>query len=165
MNIQTFMNMNGNEIQNVVIQSLSVEPSNPKEGQIYYDNKLKKTYQYNGKTWNPLGGAATEKPQLVPLNYLDETSQNAGGGSYFTLEANGRVTLDIGVDTTMDNGANKTILQLPTNARPQRIIYFPTYQNSDKCGTGFVDTDGSVIIQGPSGQKITAIAQVSYFCR
>lgn len=55
MNIQTSLNMNNNEIQNVVIQPLSIEPKNPKEGQIYYDNKTKSILQYNGTSWVSLG--------------------------------------------------------------------------------------------------------------
>ena len=43
----------GNEIQNVVIHSLSSAPSSPKEGQIYFDTNIgnKKPYFYNGSEW------------------------------------------------------------------------------------------------------------------
>lgn len=55
MNYLTNLNLNKNEIQNAVIQPLSVAPSNPKEGQIYYNSTDKFIYRYNGTTWGPIG--------------------------------------------------------------------------------------------------------------
>ena len=51
------LDMNKNEIQNVVMQSLATAPTSPKEGQYYYDSADKKAYQWNGSAWKPLGGA------------------------------------------------------------------------------------------------------------
>lgn len=51
MNILTSVNFNQNEVQNVVIQNLAVAPSEPKEGQIYYDTTLKKVRTWNGERW------------------------------------------------------------------------------------------------------------------
>lgn len=51
MNILTSVNLNQNEVQNVVIQNLAVAPSEPKEGQIYYDTTLKKVRTWNGEQW------------------------------------------------------------------------------------------------------------------
>ena len=55
MNYLTNLNLNKNEIQNAVIQPLAVAPSNPKEGQIYYNSTDKFIYRYNGTTWGPIG--------------------------------------------------------------------------------------------------------------
>ena len=55
MNFLTNLNLNKNEIQNVVIQPLAVAPSNPKEGQIYYNSTDKFIYRYNGSIWGPIG--------------------------------------------------------------------------------------------------------------
>lgn len=55
MNFLTNLNLNRNEIQNAVIQPLAVAPSNPKEGQIYYNNSDKFIYRYNGTAWGPIG--------------------------------------------------------------------------------------------------------------
>ena len=55
MNFLTNLNLNKNEIQNVVIQPLAVAPSNPKEGQIYYNSTDKFIYRYNGTAWGPIG--------------------------------------------------------------------------------------------------------------
>lgn len=55
MNYLTNLNLNQNEIQNAVIQPLAVAPSNPKEGQIYYNSTNKFIYRYNGTAWGPIG--------------------------------------------------------------------------------------------------------------
>ena len=55
MNYLTNLNLNQNEIQNAVIQPLAVAPSNPKEGQIYYNSADKFIYRYNGTAWWPIG--------------------------------------------------------------------------------------------------------------
>lgn len=61
------LDMNKNEVQNVVMQSLATAPTSPKEGQYYYNSADGKAYQYvrtseAGITpatyaWKPLGGA------------------------------------------------------------------------------------------------------------
>lgn len=55
MNYLTNLNLNKNELQNAVIQPLSVAPSSPKEGQIYYNSTDKFIYRYNGTAWGPIG--------------------------------------------------------------------------------------------------------------
>ena len=55
MNYLTNLNLNKNELQNAVIQPLAVAPSNPKEGQIYYNSTDKFIYRYNGTAWGPIG--------------------------------------------------------------------------------------------------------------
>lgn len=51
MNILTNVNLNQNEVQNFVIQNLAVAPSNPKEGQMYYDTSAKKVKIWDGEKW------------------------------------------------------------------------------------------------------------------
>lgn len=55
MNYLTNLNLNKNELQNAVVQPLAVAPSNPKEGQIYYNSTDKFIYRYNGTAWGPIG--------------------------------------------------------------------------------------------------------------
>ena len=45
------LDLNGNEIQNAVEQNLGTAPSNPKEGQFYWDTVDKEDYIWNGTEW------------------------------------------------------------------------------------------------------------------
>ena len=51
----TPIDMNKNEIQNAVFQNLAGAPSNPKEGQHYWNTTDKKMYMYNGTAWQEAG--------------------------------------------------------------------------------------------------------------
>lgn len=55
MKLLTALNLNKNELQNAVVQPLATPPSNPTEGQIYYNSSDKIIYQYNGTAWVPIG--------------------------------------------------------------------------------------------------------------
>ena len=50
MNYLVNLNLNGNELQNVVLQVLATAPANPAEGQMYYDSTDKVAKQYKGAT-------------------------------------------------------------------------------------------------------------------
>ena len=49
------LNLNGNELQNAVIQPLASAPVNPKFGQIYCDSASSKIMWYNGTSWKTVG--------------------------------------------------------------------------------------------------------------
>lgn len=55
MNLLVNLNLNKNQLQNAVIQPLATPPSNPVEGQIYYNSSDKFIYRYNGTDWGPIG--------------------------------------------------------------------------------------------------------------
>ena len=57
MNYLVNINLNGNELQNVVLQVLATAPVNPNEGQMYYDSTEKVAKQYKGaaRGWEPIG--------------------------------------------------------------------------------------------------------------
>lgn len=57
------INLNKNELQNAVIQNLSVHPSAPKEGQIYYNTSDKLLYQFKGSS----GWSAVGAPYELPI--------------------------------------------------------------------------------------------------
>ena len=49
--VKSHLNLGGNEIQNAVFQNLSAAPSNPKEGQFYFNTTDHILYVYNGTAW------------------------------------------------------------------------------------------------------------------
>lgn len=69
-NVLVNINMNGNEVQNVVMQNLATAPSNPKLGQFYYNTGDKKAYQWNGTAWKSFAS------ELVVDSALSSTSTN-----------------------------------------------------------------------------------------
>lgn len=78
MNLLVNLNLNKNQLQNAVIQPLATPPSNPVEGQIYYNSSDKFIYRYNGTYWGPTG-----------VVY----SQGSSTGAVITgLDATGKVT-------------------------------------------------------------------------
>lgn len=50
-NFLTDVNLNKNEIQNAVVQNLSVAPATPSTGQIYFSTADNTAYVYNGSAW------------------------------------------------------------------------------------------------------------------
>lgn len=78
------LNLNKNELQNAVIQPLATAPSNPKEGQIYYDTSSgdKQLYYYNGSAWLPFGAQKTSTtPQMDGTAAVGTETMYAAGGS------------------------------------------------------------------------------------
>ena len=49
--IRVDLDLNQNELQNAVIQNLASAPSNPKEGQIYYNTADDTYYGYKNGAW------------------------------------------------------------------------------------------------------------------
>ena len=49
--VKSHLNLGGNEIQNAVFQNLAEAPSNPVEGQFYFNTTNNTLYVYNGTSW------------------------------------------------------------------------------------------------------------------
>lgn len=76
MNVLTSLNLNKNQLQNAVIQPLATPPSNPIEGQIYYNSSDKFIYRYNGADWGPIGVVYSQDSTTgAVITGLDATSK------------------------------------------------------------------------------------------
>ena len=73
------IDLNKNELQNAVVQSLGTAPGSPTEGQIYFDATVgdKSIYFYNGSAWVSVGGDITG----VTVNAGEGLEVEAGSAS------------------------------------------------------------------------------------
>ena len=69
--VATDLDFNQNEIQNAVEQNLATAPSNPKEGQKYWNTALKKLFIYEWKAMGrilfPLFGTAADFRRAISI--------------------------------------------------------------------------------------------------
>lgn len=79
------IDMNGNEIQNVVLQPLATAPANPTVGRIYYDTTESMLKTYDGTQWSSVGAviSVNGKAGTVVL-----TQDNVGDGSTYVRTHN-----------------------------------------------------------------------------
>lgn len=84
------IDLNQNQLQNAVIQSLSTAPSNPKEGQIYYDTTDKNIYRFDGTSWvtyqSELETTATSTLSIDSTPTNNSSNLVTSGGVYTALQ-------------------------------------------------------------------------------
>ena len=98
----TNIDMDGNELQNVTIHNLDTKPSNPKAGQIIYDNTTNKIEYYNGTEWISKDDLTIQKL---------ETSEEGYSTSY-QMTKNGSPIgdkINIPKDLVVQSGSVKTV--------------------------------------------------------
>lgn len=88
------INTNQNQLNNAVIQPLSAAPSNPKEGQVYYNTSEDNIYRYSGNAW------IAHYPAQIPYAQVDSTSTSTA----FTATVPGVTELKDGVCVLLKNG-------------------------------------------------------------
>lgn len=89
MNYLTNLNLNKNELQNARIQNLATAPTNPVEGQIYYNTTDKTIYKWDGEQWSAMGSSYT-----LPI----ASASTLGGikvGDGVNIEADGTLNADV----------------------------------------------------------------------
>tara|TARA_R110002051_G_scaffold109497_5_gene182179 strand:+ start:217 stop:1365 length:1149 start_codon:yes stop_codon:yes gene_type:complete len=119
----TDINLNKNELQNAVIQTLATAPSSPAEGQIYYDSSVgdKQIYVYNGSAWISVGGditGVTAGTGLTDGGTTGNVTLNVIGGTGITANANDIAITNTGVSAT-SYGSSTAIPVIAINAQGQ----------------------------------------------
>lgn len=104
----TNINLNGNELQNAIIQPLAAAPANPKLGQIYYNSTTYKLMQYNGSEWQPIGAVISKSntPGSILVDGVEmsiyelpvASNSKLGGiiaGPGLSVSADGRLSVNV----------------------------------------------------------------------
>lgn len=118
--IITDLNLNGNELQNAVMQNLALAPQNPKKGQHYFDTVSNTEFVWNGTAWVDAlnqgstytfsDGLTKDASNNVTLDKAKASS--IGGvkiGSNIDVDANGTISVK---DAT---NAQKGLIQIATD--------------------------------------------------
>ena len=122
------LNLNKNELQNAKIQNLAAAPSNPTDGQIYYNTADDVMYYYNGTKWVPIiddGGVTSitsgtdinvsASTGAVTINHKDIETTSAvstAGIKKITTDGHGHIKTTAAAyasDLTMSSSDNTTV--------------------------------------------------------
>lgn len=112
------IDLNGNEIDNAVIQPLASAPANATVGKIYYDTTDHVLKTYNGTSWDPAGAVVSVNGQTGVI-VLDQ--DDIGDGSTYKRTHNdltdALVTLINGAIQSSEKGANSGVAELDANGK------------------------------------------------
>ena len=135
------INLSKNELQNAVIQNLGTAPSNPLEGQIYFDSTAgdKSLYFWDGSNWIDVGGDI----KRVKVIADDSNSYDVTSGE-FILTISG----DTGISTTLSSSTLEIDLD-DTAVTPG------SYGNSTSIPTFTVDQQGRLTAAGTASISTT----------
>lgn len=150
-NYLTNIDLNKNELQNAVIQNLSTAPSNPKEGQIYYNTMDKTYYGWDGTKWKDLGneasGGTLDYNNLINKPTIpSKTSELTNDSNYVTKTITDSLSTEIqsiktALDTDSDGSIIDTIADIKTewenaDSNLQTLITQKTNKFSHVIGDG-----------------------------
>lgn len=148
------INLNGNELQNAVMQPLATAPSGPKYGQMYLNSTDNLIYFWNGTAWSAVGavlsvngktGVVTLGKSDVGLGNVDNVKQYSSSNPppYPVTSVNGS-TGDVTVSVPAASSATPQALGTAAAgtstdySRADHVHAKPTYSKSD-VGLGNVD--------------------------
>ena len=103
------IDLNKNQLQNAVLQPLAITPSNPVEGQFYYNSTDKLMHQWNGTEWVVYGetvnwGTIAGKPDglVIDTNYVhtDNNFTNDDNTKLQGIEAGAEVNPGVATEAT-----------------------------------------------------------------
>ena len=144
---QNDINLNKNEIQNAVWHKLNAVPSNPKEGQYYYDTASKRLKYYNGSSWITVGYSADVLSTARTITFAGDTT-----GS-FTFDGSKNKSVDIQVkDNSHYHGAS-TITHDDTYSVANNFgtLYQSLISDARACRTAFTPANAVKIEYSTDG--------------
>lgn len=144
----TSLDLNQNELQNAVLHPLAAAPSNPVEGQIYYNSVTNFVFVYDGTAWVNISGDLTE---LIAGEGL------TGGGN------SGSVTIDINADnSTLEVNADTLRVKasgITSNELNSTGVVAGSYGSATEIATFTVDEDGR--LTGAGTQSVSSSLSIS----
>ena len=100
---QAHIDLQQSELQNAVWQNLAAAPSNPKEGQEYYNTADKKAYMWNGTAWVE----TTSQGDYTFKNGIEQVSNSRDVQIKLGTSSNATVTADLsGLAVSVPNASN-----------------------------------------------------------
>ncbi|EMS72193.1 hypothetical protein [Ruminiclostridium cellobioparum] len=116
-NYLTNIDLNKNELQNAVIQNLAIAPSNPKEGQIYYNTVDKTFYGWDGTEWEDLGaeggtGGTYDYNELINKPFIpSKTSELTNDSDFVTRTTTDSLSTEIqNIKVALDEDSDGSII-------------------------------------------------------
>ena len=152
--------MNKNQILNAVEQNLATAPSNPVEGQHYYNTVDKKTYTWNGTEWSSSGYVLTpaSSTTLGGVKIGDNLSvENDGKLSVNEASVNQKGVIEIATDTEATDGVSEILA-----VNPKQLATKLTKNADITGGTGIKITyDSKGLVTSSSGLSASDIPDIS----
>lgn len=146
------IDLNGNELQNAVVQNLASAPENPKEGQHYYDTVAKAEFYWNGTAWINAAGDYTFKngvEQVAGSRDVQIKVASGANAGNITLTAN---TNGLKAEVAEASTSVKGIVELATDAEAAAGTSESVVVNAKQLGT---KVDANEAITGATKTKIT----------
>ena len=114
------LDLNKSQLQNAVVHPLGTAPSNPVEGQIYYDSSTddKKLYVYNGTGWVAVGTGAGGTFNDFKIIDDSNNEQTISDNNTITFSDGGGVTATVGATDTVTFGTEGVLQDLNALGAP-----------------------------------------------
>jgi hypothetical protein len=142
------INLSNNQLQNAALHPTATEPSNPVEGQVYYNTSSDKLFIYNGSAWVDISGditSITAGTGLTGTGTTGDITLNVGAGDGITVNAD---DVALNVETTqfefvtgkltISNGA------IGSDELAASGVTADTYGSSTAIPVIAIDTDGRI---------------------